>query len=93
VPIGFISDHMEVIWDLDTQARQTADQLGLRLVRIPTVGTHPRFVAALADRIASALRAGISEAAPGDFCAGGCCANPRSAAPTVPGAGSSNQEI
>ena len=52
VPIGFLSDHMEVIWDLDTQASQTAAELGIRLVRTPTVGTHPGFVDALAARIA-----------------------------------------
>jgi ferrochelatase len=85
VPIGFISDHMEVIWDLDTQARQTAGELGVRLVRTPTVGTHPAFVAALADRIAAELRSGSGDPAPGEFCHGGCCANPRSTAPVAPG--------
>lgn len=44
VPIGFISDHMEVLYDLDTQAAATADRLGLTLDRVSTVGTHPRFV-------------------------------------------------
>ena len=44
VPLGFISDHMEVLFDLDTQARATADRLGLHLVRVPTVGTDRRFV-------------------------------------------------
>jgi protoporphyrin/coproporphyrin ferrochelatase len=44
VPIGFVSDHMEVLYDLDWEARQQADELGLNLVRAQTVGTHPRFV-------------------------------------------------
>jgi protoporphyrin/coproporphyrin ferrochelatase len=44
VPIGFISDHMEVVYDLDTQARDKALQLGLPLGRSATVGTDPRFV-------------------------------------------------
>jgi ferrochelatase len=49
VPIGFISDHMEVIYDLDTEAAETATELGLRFARAATAGTHPAFVAALAD--------------------------------------------
>ncbi len=85
VPIGFLSDHVEVIWDLDTQARETADGLGLRLVRTPTVGTHPAFVADLAGRIAAELREGSPAAGPGQYCFGGCCANPRSSAPVAPG--------
>ncbi len=93
VPIGFISDHMEVIWDLDTQAMETADELGIRLVRTPTVGTHPWFVAGLAARIAEQLLAGVSQAEPGQFCEGDCCVNPRSQAPTVPGAARLNQEV
>jgi protoporphyrin/coproporphyrin ferrochelatase len=44
VPIGFISDHMEVVYDLDTEARQLCERLGIRMVRAATVGTHPRFV-------------------------------------------------
>ena len=85
VPIGFLSDHMEVIWDLDTQARETAAELGVRLVRTPTVGTHPAFVAALAGRIAAELHHGSAEPGPGQFCFGSCCANPRQEAPCVPG--------
>jgi ferrochelatase len=84
VPIGFISDHMEVIWDLDTQAQETAGELGVRLVRTPTVGTDPAFVGALAGRIAAELRAGSPEPAPGQFCYGGCCANPHRDAPVAP---------
>ena len=85
VPLGFLSDHMEVIWDLDTQARETAAEVGIRLVRTPTVGTHPGFVAGLADRIATELRTGSPEPGPGEYCHGGCCANPRREAPVVPG--------
>ncbi|WP_206184539.1 ferrochelatase [Thermoactinospora rubra] len=44
VPIGFVSDHMEVVYDLDVEARQLAAELGLPLERAGTVGTHPRFV-------------------------------------------------
>ena len=51
VPIGFVADHMEVIYDLDTEARQRADLLGLRFTRVPTVGTHPAFVKMIADLV------------------------------------------
>ncbi|WP_327105408.1 ferrochelatase [Nonomuraea glycinis] len=44
VPIGFVSDHMEVVYDLDTEARQVADELGLPMERAATAGTHPAFV-------------------------------------------------
>jgi ferrochelatase len=50
-PTGFISDHMEVVWDLDEEAAQTAEQNGMRMVRAATAGTHPAFVAALADLV------------------------------------------
>ena len=41
VPIGFLSDHMEVLYDLDTEARQLCDELGINMVRAATVGNHP----------------------------------------------------
>jgi ferrochelatase len=92
VPIGFLSDHVEVIWDLDTQAAQTATELGLRLVRTPTIGTHPGFVADLAARIAAVVAVGPTEAAVGELCHGDCCRNPRSQAPVVPGCASTTGE-
>ena len=49
VPIGFISDHMEVIYDLDTEALATAAELGLPCERAATAGVHPAFVAGLVD--------------------------------------------
>ena len=49
VPIGFISDHMEVIFDLDTEAAATAAELGLACERAATAGVHPAFVAGLVD--------------------------------------------
>ena len=51
VPIGFVSDHMEVIYDLDTEAVETARGLGLPLARAATAGTHPAFVSALVDLV------------------------------------------
>ena len=91
VPIGFISDHMEVVYDLDTEARATADRLGVRLVRVPTVGTHPVFVAdlaeALMERAAEARGEAVADFAgrmPSD-CAAGCCPNLRTARPAACG--------
>lgn len=50
-PIGFISDHMEVIFDLDTEARQHCRQIGLKMVRAATVGTHPEFVSMVRELV------------------------------------------
>lgn len=50
-PIGFIMDHMEVLYDLDTEACDTAKQIDLEFVRAATVGTHPAFISMLADEI------------------------------------------
>lgn len=44
LPIGFISDHMEVLFDLDTEARELCEKLGINMQRAATVGTHPRFI-------------------------------------------------
>ena len=51
VPIGFISDHMEVLFDLDTEAKQICDELGINMVRAATVGTHPRFIRMIRELI------------------------------------------
>ena len=48
-PIGFLSDHMEVIYDLDVVARQVAGDLGIRMVRAKTVGTHPAIIEMVAE--------------------------------------------
>jgi ferrochelatase len=50
-PIGFLSDHMEVIYDLDTEARAVCDELGVRMVRAGTVGTHPAIIRMIAELI------------------------------------------
>jgi ferrochelatase len=78
-PSGFISDHMEVLYDLDVEARETAERLGLALARAGTVGTHPAFVAGLADLIAERMTPGSARATVGrlgpnhDVCAPDCC--------------------
>ncbi|NYI40526.1 ferrochelatase [Demequina lutea] len=87
VPIGFVSDHIEVLWDLDTDAARTASELGINLVRVPTVGTHPTFVAGLADLVQAHLAAGRDLAAGtrwAEFCAAGCCGGAHAQLPTVP---------
>ncbi len=75
VPIGFISDHMEVVYDLDVEAAATCERLGLSMVRVPTVGTHPLFVAGLADLLAG----------PPSTCPPACCANLRGPKPALCG--------
>lgn len=80
-PIGFVSDHMEVVNDLDHEAAQTAADLGLVMARAATAGTHPAFVAALADQvITSAVRA----------CPARCCPNLRN--PNTPAACEDKQD-
>ncbi len=70
VPIGFVSDHMEVQFDLDTQAAEAAESLGMTMVRASTVGTHPLFVAGLVDLVEQHL------AGHGVACDPGCCPAP-----------------
>jgi protoporphyrin/coproporphyrin ferrochelatase len=81
VPIGFISDHVEVVWDLDHEARQTAEQVGVGFARVATPGVDPRFVESLVDVIADAQEDG-EPASP--LCSGECCPNARADRPVVP---------
>ena len=91
VPIGFVSDHMEVMWDLDTQARATADEVGLPMVRVATPGPDPRTVAMVADLVRERLEGRASTdrirvgalSATADCCPGDCCPNPRAPRPVV----------
>jgi len=84
-PIGFVSDHMEVVYDLDTEARAVAEGLGIRMVRASTAGTHPAFVAMVRElvqeRVAGAPRRRLGQV-PGaeDECAADCCPGPPTAA-------------
>ena len=85
VPIGFISDHMEVMWDLDTVALQHAREVGLNASRASTVGCDPRFVASLANlvrereqNVPERDRVALAPWGPApDVCPVGCCPNPR----------------
>jgi ferrochelatase len=82
VPLGFVSDHMEVRHDLDTEAAARADALGLRFARAGTVGTHPRFVAMVRELVrertegAPRLAMGVRGPWPDD-CRLDCCPPPR----------------
>ncbi len=95
VPIGFVSDHMEVVFDLDTEAMETATELGLVMRRAGTAGTHPAFVAAVRDLLLerAAVERGerperASMTRPGpmhDVCPVGCCPNLRASKPALCG--------
>lgn len=50
-PIGFLSDHVEVLYDIDIEAKQLADKLNIQLLRIPSLNTHPLFIQALGEII------------------------------------------
>jgi protoporphyrin/coproporphyrin ferrochelatase len=77
-PIGFLSDHMEVIYDLDTEARHLCESLGIRMVRAATVGVHPQFVSMIRDlvleRTEGAPRRALGDHGPShDVCPPDCC--------------------
>ncbi|MDP3713857.1 MAG: ferrochelatase [Mycobacteriales bacterium] len=80
VPVGFTSDHVEVLYDLDLQARETAAGLGLELRRAPTVGTSPAFVSMLRDlvveRLAGPELPDHGAPATHDRCPARCCPAP-----------------
>ncbi|MGG5173604.1 ferrochelatase [Pseudarthrobacter sp. J1763] len=94
VPLGFVSDHMEVVWDLDTEAMETSQKLGLEAVRVPTPGTHVKFITGIVDLICErtannniADRPHLTDLGPWfDVCRPGCCANFRGEKPTIAGA-------
>ncbi|KPN22089.1 MULTISPECIES: ferrochelatase [Arthrobacter] len=96
VPLGFVSDHMEVIWDLDTEAMETCTELGLAAHRAPTPGIHEKFVSGLVDLLCErtvenhiAERPALTKLGPWyDVCRPGCCANLRGEKPTIAGADS-----
>ena len=95
-PIGFISDHMEVRFDLDTEAAQTAASIGMEMVRVSTVGTDPEFVSGLVDLALERAAQSRGDAPatvptwPGTeafppVCRPGCCPNLRAAKPALCG--------
>jgi protoporphyrin/coproporphyrin ferrochelatase len=82
-PIGFISDHMEVLYDLDVEARQLCDSLSLPMTRANTVGVHPKFIGMVRELIlervdpAQARRTLGSLGPRADVCAENCCPAPQ----------------
>ena len=78
VPIGFISDHMEIMFDLDEEAQQLCDDLGIEMQRAKTVGTHPRFVSMIRElvqeRILGQNKLALGNLGPShDVCPVDCC--------------------
>ena len=82
-PIGFISDHMEILYDLDVEARQLSDSLPLPMTRAKTVGVHPKFVAMIRELIMERMDPSVARRAVGalgpraNVCAEDCCPAPR----------------
>ncbi len=77
VPLGFLSDHMEVIYDLDLEAAALAKERGIEFVRAGTAGTHPRFVAGLVELVRDAMVRGVNQ------CAADCCQRAISPSPSA----------
>ena len=75
VPVGFVSDHMEVIYDLDVEAAQTARELGVPMARAATAGTDPSFISMISSLVRGARASWPAMAKPA-FCGAGCCARP-----------------
>ena len=92
-PIGFVSDHIEVVFDLDTELAEQADKLGVRLARAASAGSDPRFIRMIVELIAeqvdgaaprtlgSGPRGGVG--CNGALCAPGCCEPPARRRPTA----------
>ncbi len=90
VPIGFVSDHLEVLFDLDVEAAERAAELGLPMERAGTVGVHPRFVQMVRELVEERERADVARAFLGadgpshDVCPATCC-RPRTWRPAAAG--------
>jgi ferrochelatase len=82
IPVGFTSDHLEVVYDLDVEAAKVARGLGLPMVRAATPGTHPSFVSMITELVSERRgRPGpphaLGSLGPGpDSCQNGCCPQP-----------------
>ncbi|HEV3304942.1 MAG TPA: ferrochelatase [Candidatus Sulfotelmatobacter sp.] len=82
-PISFISDHMEVLYDLDIEAQQLCDSLALPMTRAKTVGVHPKFISMIRELILERMNPGSERRALGilgprsDVCTADCCPTPQ----------------
>jgi ferrochelatase len=78
-PVGFVSDHMEVLYDLDTEAAELCTELGVGLTRLPTVGTHPQFISMIVELIKeragyTSTKRALGQLGPShDVCPENCC--------------------
>jgi ferrochelatase len=90
-PISFISDHMEVLYDLDIEAQQLCDSLALPMVRAKTVGVHPKFIAMIRELIVERMNPGAERRSLGslgprhDVCEENCCPAPQRPVAQRPG--------
>lgn len=79
VPLGFVSDHMEVLYDLDHEAKHLAEELGIPFVRVPTAGTHPKLIEMIHQLVEerqghSPIRLTVGTRGPNpDVCLENCC--------------------
>ena len=71
-PIGFLSDHMEVLYDLDTEARAVGGEIGMKMVRAGTAGAHPGLVTMVRDLVVNAQTSPVLA-----HCEPGCCPAPQ----------------
>jgi ferrochelatase len=71
-PIGFMSDHMEVLFDLDTQVREMCDEIGMKMVRAGTAGSHPKIVSMIRDMVVNSETTPVNA-----YCEPGCCPTPQ----------------
>lgn len=82
VPIGFVSDHMEVVFDLDVELKQAAEEMDLNVVRAGTPGVHPKFVSMLVELVQERMgmterRRALGSMGPNhDVCPDDCCLYP-----------------
>ncbi|HEX2501231.1 MAG TPA: ferrochelatase [Methylomirabilota bacterium] len=89
-PVGFVSDHMEIVYDLDTEARARAAALGLGFVRAGTAGTHPAFVRMIRELVEERVAGGERRAlgargSRADVCGSDCCPSGAPRPPERPG--------
>ena len=87
IPLGFVSDHMEVLFDLDTEAKDICEKHSMNMVRVPSVGTHPSFVKMIRELIQERIENWPSRATVGDLpashdvCPVDCCLYPQTRRP------------
>jgi ferrochelatase len=97
MPVGFVSDHMEILFDLDTEAREVCDELGITMIRARSVGTHPSFIAMIRELILERVEGAEKRAignmpANWDVCPQDCCTFDPPKRPSRPTAAQRHQD-